>query len=311
LSPARLDARILEVQRYDVHEQHTQERACEAHHAAPAGGRPSLQIRGANMQARGSRKSVILIFALVSILLAPRTLWAQSGDGYVGVFGNAAGTQACTSVPQYTQTTLHIIAKTSGGSASGISGAEFRIEILNPAGWYFTYNAPSGGGVVLGNPLDTSTDPNDNSGLNINFPTCVEPSSGNIPLGTISVFNVSGSPTTLLVKRHNRPSNPGYQCPLFVTCNAPVYSKLCMSTAAPDSCSLGTQKTRQELDGDPTVFVGGLNGSAPESGTSAMFAPITSFAGRLPVFTPWSPTGTRLALCLTCSPKTDPGRMRV
>jgi len=108
-------------------------------------------------------------------LVAITSAAAQPSDGYVGVYSDAAGTLPCTMVPPYTGTTLYVIAKTAGSSESGITGAEFRIEVTNPNGWFFSYTAPAAPNVVLGNPLDTSSDSTDASGLNINFQNCQQP----------------------------------------------------------------------------------------------------------------------------------------
>jgi len=51
---------------------------------------------------------------------------AQAGDGYIGIYADAAGTLPCMAVPPLSGTTLYVMAKLEGASAAGISGAEFR-----------------------------------------------------------------------------------------------------------------------------------------------------------------------------------------
>src|SRR5678810_413616 len=67
----------------------------------------------------------------------------------------------------------------------------------------------------------------------------------------------------------------------FVKCDGPNFTKLCMTPASPDSCSLGTQKVVVSPD-DPTIFTASLNNSggestgppsAPEREVLVLFAP--------------------------------------
>jgi len=207
-----------------------------------------------------ARRILALQSALLAILASNAK--AQTNDGYVGIYRDAAGLLPCATVPQQSGTTLYVIAKTAGASANGITGAEFRIEVTNPTGWFFSYTAPATASLVLGNVLDTSSDPNDTSGLNVSFASCVTPAGGNIALGTITVYNASGSATNMLVKQHNEPSNAGYQCPLFTVCDAPTYTKSCMTPSTEQPCSLG--KTGPEhRPSAGAVFTATLNVSDP------------------------------------------------
>src|SRR5262249_5312876 len=119
-----------------------------------------------------------------ALLLATLTgkAFAQTGDGFVGVYRDSTGTEPCTTVAPYTATTLYVIAKTEGATENGITGAEFRIEVTSPTGWLLSYTPPSGASVVLGNPLDTSSSAGDNSGVNISFPSCRSPVNGHVRL---------------------------------------------------------------------------------------------------------------------------------
>lgn len=183
-------------------------------------------------------RGIIESATAVCVLLTPLALRAQAGNGYVGVFGDAAGTIRCMQAPPGVPVTLYVVAKTEGVSADGISGAEFRIEFVNPSGYLWNYTAPESS-LVLGDPLGSV-------GSNISFPSCRPPVSGTVSLGTITVFNTgSGSPTDIIVKRRNPPSNSDYQCALMVQCDTPVYSKAC-NTAPTDSISCLLQKARLE-----------------------------------------------------------------
>ena len=205
------------------------------------------------------RLSTLIIGALAPLTLTFCTSLAYAGDGYIGIYADAAGTLPCTTVPPLSGTTLYVIAKLEGASAGGISGAEFRIEVGNPSGWSLSYTPPSAD-VIMGNALDLNPqDPDDGSGVNIAFGACRQPVDGMVAMGTILVANFSGGPNELLVKRHSRPTNPGYECALFTLCDEPVYTKRCMTPTLADSCYLPVQKVTLSAAGDPVVFSTGIN----------------------------------------------------
>ena len=191
--------------------------------------------------------------ASMVVLCTSSPLFGQAGDGYVGVYSDAAGTQPCATVNQYA--TLYVIAKLSGASSAGITGAEFRIGVESPSGWHFSYFAPAGNPIVLGNPIDAHPqEPNDGSGLRIAFASCEPPVNGQVNLGTLSVYKEAGAPPThLLVRAHSSPSNAGFQCPLFQLCDAPYHSKVCMSTSS-ESCVLQEPIAGQATAAEGRVF---------------------------------------------------------
>jgi hypothetical protein len=88
-------------------------------------------------------KRLLLHIAWASLPMIASSALAQTGDGYVGIYRDSLGTQACASVPPYTGATLYVIAKTAGLSADGITGAEFRIELSSPSDWYVSYASPA------------------------------------------------------------------------------------------------------------------------------------------------------------------------
>lgn len=172
---------------------------------------------------------------------------AQTGpsDGYIGVFGDAAGTDCCIDLGATNGTgTLYVIAVTGGGSSEGISGAEFRIAIDPPDPTaFFIWTASAASNVSLGSPIDNGSS---SAGNNIAFPECqtVNGLAGDhIILGTITAVNVMNE-HRLVVKRHNAPTNPDLPCPLFTLCDAPAFTAICMTLA----------------DGDPK-----LEGQEPEA----------------------------------------------
>ena len=185
---------------------------------------------------------------------------AQTGDGYVGVFGDAAGTIRCMHVAPYVPTILYVVGKTAGATASGVTGAEFRIQFQNPSGYYLSYTAP-GSAQTVGAPLDST-------GFNITWPACQVPATDStVSFGTIWVFNAgAGGQTDIIVKRRNPPSNPLFPNALFTLCDDPAFSKSRMSFP-PDSVSCLTQKVSLRAFSGGDEFVTSLDG--PSSVESA------------------------------------------
>jgi len=158
----------------------------------------------------------VFLAALVFVITAAQ---AQTNDGYVGVYEDSLGLQPCAAIVPYHGGTLYVLGQLAGATAGGITGAEFRIEFSNSAGWLLNYTAPPGAIIAIGSPIDTQPAVlDDGSGVNLSFASCRQPSaSGIVRLGTISAFNLSGGPSDLVVKRHSRPSNPTTQCPSVPT----------------------------------------------------------------------------------------------
>ena len=176
---------------------------------------------------------------VLALALGLAAMPAAAHDGFIGVYGDAAGTQCCANIPG--ASTLYIIATTGGATSSGITGVEFRLEVTNPAGWFFVPSLlpPT----VLGSVMDTQPlNAGDGSGANAAWGSC-QPASApslagdRILLGTLTAINAGGGPTELLVKAHSRPSSPSFTCPLFSLCDKPTYTLVCMTAREVDSKS--------------------------------------------------------------------------
>jgi len=206
-------------------------------------------------------KTILFLLCLGgSALLTCLPAGAQTNDGYIGIYADQSGQSPCASVPQGTGVNLYILATLAGATAGGITGAEFRIEVTDPSGWFISYNAPTGT-TQLGSPLDLAPENlADGSGMNIAFSNCQQDSSGKVLLGTLGIFNWNGGPTQLLVKRHSNPPNPNWSCPLYVLCDDPEFTKSCMTPTSAGSCSLST-KSFALSSGDPAYFAASLNGT--------------------------------------------------
>jgi hypothetical protein len=196
--------------------------------------------------------TAILTAGLVAGLVSASTAQPYPADGYVGVYGDAAGTQCCMTVAPFAMGTLHVIAKLNGQTAAGITGAEFRLEFSNAAGYFLTLTPNPLANLVLGNPTDDNPAANDqNKGVNLAFPTCQpDPIAAQLSLGTYNCFNTNPAGTgacTIRTKRHESPSNPTKRCPLFTKCDAPLFTVVPMTL------------TEDQLGAEPVAFVSQLN----------------------------------------------------
>jgi hypothetical protein len=190
-------------------------------------------------------------------------------NGTIGVYADAPGTTCCLNVPTGSAVTLHVIATTGGASSAGITGAEFRIE-LSPTqpGAVLAWTASAAANVVLGNPIDNSSAAGDLSGLNIAFGTCQKQAGmagDHILLGTILAFNITGE-RALLVKKHNRPSNPNLQAPLFTLCDKPVFTAVPLTLLEGDPILLGQEATAFRSPVNSASCSGGTCGTVGTEG---------------------------------------------
>ena len=162
---------------------------------------------------------------------------AAAHAGSIGIFGDPDGTVACADIAPGTFALLHVVAF-RGDDGETLSGAEFRIEITQPDGWTISYIPPEGT-VTVGNFIDRiPSERRDGTGGNLAFIVCPEwNAAGRIALGQLFVFNASGAPTELLVKRHANPPNRGFTCASFTSCDAPYYSQHCNETRLHATCA--------------------------------------------------------------------------
>ena len=176
---------------------------------------------------------------VIALALAVTFAASAASAASIGLYFDAAGTDCDYTVPGlYTPVNLYVMAVLSGPAAEGLTGAEFRV--LNwPGAWFANITANPAANTVLGNLF---------TGANIAFPAC-QPGTG----GLVLLYSVSGFATTavgetyLTVAQHFTPSNPQFPCPLLVLCDAPVYTKVCVSGGVAilngRSCQIGVEPT--------------------------------------------------------------------
>lgn len=214
------------------------------------------------------RSNHALAWVLTGCLVTPAFAQNYPSNGLIGVFGDAAGTNCCITTGAGAST-LHVIAITGGASSTGLTGAEFRIEVSPPQpGAFFMWTAAPAANVSLGNPIDNSSAAGDVTGANLAFSVCQRQAGmagDHVNLGTILAFGLTGT-CELRTMRHNRPSNPNFMCPLLVLCDAPVYTTAPMTLKEGDPYLLGQE---------PIAFRSFVN-SAGCAGTTCGFVSVES-----------------------------------
>src|SRR5262245_20143125 len=175
------------------------------------------------------KSPVALVLALLVGLVS--TSWAQPypANGFIGVYEDAARTDCCINSNTGTPINFFIYAILGGGTSGGITGAEFRVDCPGLAGMFVNATANPASTVSLGNPLDDPANANDPGGVNIAFGTCQGAVEGFVLLYTVSGFNASVASADLTVRPRTSPSHPLFNSPLMVLCDAPEFTKVCLT----------------------------------------------------------------------------------
>jgi len=208
-------------------------------------------------------RTLFLVLLAVASLLPGSAVAAPPNNGYIGVFGDAAGTNCCITMNSSGNGRFYLYLVTAGATAAGFTGAEFRVSIEPSAsGVGFVWNPA--GGVVLnsGDPIDNGS----GGGLFMSFSSCqtVTGLAGDkIPLGTIHVMAMT-TQHEAKVRMHSTPSNPRFSCPSVTLCDAAAFTQVCLTLEQGDPA----------LGGDePVAFTSAVN-STSCSGTSCGFVAV-------------------------------------
>ncbi len=159
----------------------------------------------------------------------------------IGVFTADNGTDCDADVVPFAPFFTYIGAVLGGdAAASGISGAEFRVDGYDAA-WFNTSTPNAASNLALANPIT--------GGGNIAFPTCQTGTGGFVLLYTVqSLAFTTVTPHTLHVGKHTTPSNVNFECPLVTICDSPTFTKICVPGGeaflnTPDrSCTVGVEQ---------------------------------------------------------------------
>ena len=207
------------------------------------------------------------VFAAVALALCVATAgFAQTppSNGYIGVFADSARTSCCIDIAPFHGKTLEIFAVLAGETAGGITQAEFRLIFTDLTGYIPTWIADPGASRAIGSPLPGPQE--ENYGVDVAFSACQGSMAGDaVHLGSLQVVNISGGPGDILVTRRLPPTNPSYDCPNLVLCDAPVYTQVCLTVQTP------TLDPGQE----PVIFKTGLNKGSACDATNCGVVPVT------------------------------------
>lgn len=195
-----------------------------------------------------SRFSVLTALALC-LTLATSAIADPPSNGYIGVFGDAAGTNCCVTLNAVGNGKLHVFMVTGGASVDGISGAEFKISVEPAApGATFNWKPSNNISAVTGNPVDNGS----GGGAFVTLKSC-EGSTGlageKIELGTIQVNGLTGE-HQIVVRRSDAPVNANFTCPSVLLCDAPAYTQVCLTLKEGDGALNGEE---------PAAFVTAIN----------------------------------------------------
>jgi len=199
----------------------------------------------------------------VALLYVGPAAAAPPANGYVGVFGDGLGTDCCIVMNTAGNGRFHIFAVTGGATAAGITGAEFRVSI-EPSEALATFQwAPAAGtSLTNGNPIDNGA----GGGVDLSFQGC-ETQTGlagdKILLGTVHVLKLAGEHQVVL-RAHSTPSNPSFACPTLTLCDAPAFTRVCLTLQVGDP-ALGGE--------EPASFSSAVN-SASCTGASCGFVAV-------------------------------------
>ena len=197
------------------------------------------------------------------MVIAGAAVAVPPSNGYIGVFGDATGTDCCITLNGGGNGRMYVFAVTGGGSADGIAGAEFKISIEPPApNAVITWDPAAGVAVSTGNPIDNG---NGGGGFVV-FDGCQTQTGlagDKILLGEINVWDMDEE-HRLVVRRSDTTTNGTFACPSVLLCDAPAYTQVCLTLESGDP-ALGGE--------DPLGFVSVVN-SQDCSGASCGFVSV-------------------------------------
>ncbi len=184
------------------------------------------------MRFANASSSISAAFLCLSVLTAA-TASGQSATGTLGIYFDPMETQCNGTILPGVPGTIYILAKLEGTSASGITGAEFRIGGI-PETWD-THPVPNPVMISLGDPFTI--------GVTGAFGQCQRPDNGVVILYTVLVVaSDQASDLVFTLESRNPPSNPYFPCPLILLCDSPRFSKVCVEA---QTCSVNATVARK------------------------------------------------------------------
>ena len=207
------------------------------------------------------RSSFIASLVLCAAVTAP-AMAVPPSNGYIGVFGDAQGTDCVFSLNRSGNGRMYVYATTGGATSAGIQGAEFRIQIDPPApGALIIWQPSPDANVTSGNVID-----NGNGGGGFIFFNSCQTQTGlagdKVKLGEIQAWGLTGE-HRLIVRRSDNTTNGNFACPSVLLCDEPAFTQVCLTLENGDP-ALGGE--------DPMGFVSVINSQSGSGGTCGFVA---------------------------------------
>ena len=183
-------------------------------------------------------KKNLTVAAMTLCLASAALAQPYPSNGFIGLYGDAPGTQCCFNAPGGAPANFYLWATLGGATASGISGAEFRMvfsQDISALGFFQGFVSPVAGSLILGNAFDFTINADGAGGaaegMNIAFPECQAGTGGRVFLGSVNAFITGAiSNCEVTTRRRNPPTNPTQaDCALFTLCDGPTFTKVCMT----------------------------------------------------------------------------------
>jgi hypothetical protein len=142
----------------------------------------------------------------------------------IGVYFDPQGTTVERKQQAPGSATAWILVHLGGdAAAAGASGAEFRLADF-PETWAANAVASSAAITVAGNPLG--------GGASLVFGSCQTVGPAGAPVLLYTVYYLATAVVdhhVMSIGAHTSPSNPAFECPCLVLCDAPASTRICVS----------------------------------------------------------------------------------
>jgi hypothetical protein len=173
------------------------------------------------------KRNLLATVACASVLALGTGARADIGDGSIGVYLDAAGTQCSGPITGTVFGSVWL--NLAGASSAGVTGAEFRIDNSNSNAFHVSFQADPAVTISIGDPLV--------SGCNVAWGTCQTGTGGRVKIGQLVITELMASDdVTMTVRQHFTPGNPSpeFACPLITQCDVPFYTKICVGATNSD-----------------------------------------------------------------------------
>ncbi len=175
------------------------------------------------------RRQLLAVFAILALAASPT--WAINGT--IGMYFDTDAALCQAAVPMGPPVRMYVYGILQGASQTGITGAEYKCQegpnnLPDTQGYLFQetfdVNATVLGGGAFGNP-DAGL-----RGINVAWADCQVGDGTKVLLETVDILNPLGSTDEMMLKivKSDFYTNQFFKCPLFVLCDAPVYTKVCV-----------------------------------------------------------------------------------